>query len=190
MHVLPKNSTFIPYSHIFLDDWKPIYTQTEDRLLRICHAPSHRAVKGTKYILSAVENLKSCGYNFDLILIENMSNSDARKQYEKCDVLIDQLFAGWYGGLAVELMALGKPVMVYIREEDLQFIPKEMAQSLPFITASADTIEEKLEIVLNMDRNKLLKCAYKSREYVEIWHDPIKIANIIKKDYEMALMSK
>jgi hypothetical protein len=41
------------------------------------------------------------------------------------------LFAGWYGGLAVELMALGKPVLAYIREEDLSFVDPQMRYELP-----------------------------------------------------------
>ena len=78
----------------------------------IGHAPSHRAVKGTNLIIDALNSLKKKGFSFELVLIEGLSNSEARKKYETVDVLVDQLFAGWYGGLAVEAMALGKPVLV------------------------------------------------------------------------------
>jgi glycosyltransferase involved in cell wall biosynthesis len=184
LHVLPKGSKFIPYSHILLDDWKPHYTQLESQYLRIGHAPSHRKVKGTEIILNALNALKSEGYCFDLVLVEGMSNAEARKLYETIDVLVDQLFAGWYGGLAVEAMALGKPVIVYIRDEDLKFIPKEMADDLPFICANPENIQEKLAEVLEMPRQDLFELAKKSRAYVEKWHDPLKIAAEIQKDYE------
>ena len=67
---------------------------------------------------------------------KKLSNKEARKRYETADILIDQLLAGWYGGLAVELMALGKPVICYIREDDLKYIPKEMRDELPIINAN------------------------------------------------------
>ena len=94
----------------------------EKRPLRIGHAPSDRKTKGTQLIIDALDSLNQSGYRFEFILIEGLSNEEARKKYETIDVLVDQLFAGWYGGLAVEAMALGKPVLVYLREEDFKFV--------------------------------------------------------------------
>ena len=85
----------------------------EKRPLRIGHAPTHRLVKGTDVIIRSINLLKK-KYDFEFILIEGLKNIEAKNQYKKIDVLIDQLFHGWYGGLAVEAMALGKPVISYI----------------------------------------------------------------------------
>ncbi len=63
-------------------------------------------------------------------MIENLTHEEALNEYSKIDVLVDQLLAGWYGGLAVEVMSLGKPVVAYIREEDLDFIPKKMKEDI------------------------------------------------------------
>ena len=187
LHVLPSGTEFLPYSHISIDDWKPCFTQSENRPLRIGHAPSHRGVKGTDYLLRALDNLKADGYQFELVMVENMSNVEARRCYETIDVLVDQLFAGWYGGVAVEAMALGKPVLVYIRQEDLHFIPEAMCADLPFIQVTPSTIEAGLRAVLDMSRQELLALAKKSRAYVEKWHDPLAIAQRVKHDYELAL---
>ena len=187
LHVLPSCAKFTPYSHIFLDDWLPIYTQLENRPLRILHAPSHRKVKGTDILVDALDKLKLQGFDFELLLVEGLSNSEARKLYEKADVLVDQLFAGWYGCLAVELMALGKPTIVYIRDEDLKFIPAEMKAELPFIRVTPFNIEEVLKHVIEMPRQELFALAQRSRAFVEKWHDPVKIATEIKNDYEVAL---
>ncbi|MEO0397001.1 MAG: glycosyltransferase family 1 protein [Cyanobacteria bacterium P01_A01_bin.137] len=187
LHVLPERSKFIPYSHISLDEWTPCFTQMENRKLRIGHAPSHRKIKGTKIILDALDRLEKQGYEFEIILIEGMTNAEAKKVYETIDVLIDQIFAGWYGGLAVEAMALGKPVLVYIRDDDLKYIPIEMANELPFIQINPDNIEEQLRRFLELSRKDLLSLARSSRAYVEKWHDPLKIAAKIKKDYETVL---
>ncbi len=187
MHVLGPGARFVPYSHISLDDWQPVYTQLEQRPLRIGHAPSHRKVKGTDIILDALQQLAAEGYEFELELIEGLPNHLARQKYEQIDVLIDQLHAGWYGGLAVEAMALGKPVMVYIREEDLQFIPAGMKADLPFLRVTVEGIKEDLRQLLNMPRSDLFALAQRGRRYVERWHDPLRIAEEIARDYEVAM---
>jgi glycosyltransferase involved in cell wall biosynthesis len=186
MHVLPESSRFTPYSLVFLDEWVPSYTQDQNRLLRIVHAPSNRKVKGSDLILSALESLRAQGFEFELLLVEGMSNAEARAVYESADVLVDQLFAGWYGGLAVELMALGKPVLVYIRDEDLVFIPPEMKADLPFLQITPFTVEEALRDLLLMPRESLVALGKSSRAFVERWHDPLIIARDIKEDYEKA----
>lgn len=190
LYVLPDNAKFYPYSHISLDDWTPQYTQLENRKLRIAHAPSHRKAKGTELILAALDKLKSEGFEFELVLIEGLSNQAAKKLYETADVFVDQLFSGWYGGLAVEAMALGKPVLVYIRSDDLKFIPNEMASDLPFIDVSPDSIENGLRNLLLMSRDELFALARKSRAFVEKWHDPLKIASEMKSNYELELSKR
>jgi hypothetical protein len=190
MHVLGPGARFVPYSHISLDEWKPVYTQLEHRPLRIGHAPSHRKIKGTDIILEALEQLAAEGCEYELELIEGLANDQARLRYEQIDVLIDQLHAGWYGGLAVEVMALGKPVMVYIRDEDLQFIPAEMKADLPFLRVTMESVKEDLRRLMHMPREELFTLAQRSRRYVERWHDPLRIAQEIKRDYDEALQAR
>ena len=190
IHVLGPGARFIPYSHISLSEWRPIYTQLDQRPLRIAHAPSHRRVKGTELILEALEQLSNEGCEFDLELIEGLPHNEARLKYEHVDVLLDQLHAGWYGGLAVEAMALGKPVMAYIRNQDLQFIPSKMRDELPIIPVSVETLKTDLRQLIHMPRHELHDLAQRSRAYVERWHDPIQIAKEIKQDYEKALFLK
>ncbi len=187
LHVLPRSAKFVPYSHVFLDEWAPKYDDNKLHPLRIVHAPSNRRVKGTDLIIESLRRLKDLGYSFELILVEGLSNAEAKKIYESADVLVDQLFAGWYGGLAVELMALGKPVLVFIREGDLQFIPCDMRDQLPVIRTTPDTIESDLRKVIEMPRLELIEMGRKSRAYVERWHDPLVIAKMICEDYEKAL---
>ena len=122
------------------------------------------------------------------MLIEGHSHAEAREYYKKIDVLVDQLFAGWYGGVAVEAMALGKPVLAYIRDEDLKFVPSKMASDLPIVRATPDTIQSSLQEVLEMPRAQLLELARQSRAYVERWHNPNTIAEKIQRDIETALI--
>jgi glycosyltransferase involved in cell wall biosynthesis len=190
MHVLPEHARFIPYGNVFVNEWTPCFSQDHSGPLRILHAPSHRGAKGTDVILSALEVLKEAGYVFELILVEGISNVEARKIYSNADILIDQLFAGWYGGLAVELMALGKPVIAYLRDEDLRFIDPNMRDALPIVRACPETVSKVLRAVLEMPRRELVALGRRSRAFVERWHDPEQIASMIKRDYELALAGK
>jgi len=185
LNVLPAKAKFLPYTNINLDSWKSLDTNRnkKNNETTIVHAPTDRSVKGTKYIVDAIDKLKREGLKFNFILVENMTREKAKKIYMKSDIMVDQLLAGWYGGLAVELMALGKPVIAYIRKEDMQFIPRQMEKELPIINATPQTIYQVLKNYLVNNRDKLVEIGKKSRIYVEKWHDPIKIAAELKKNY-------
>ena len=185
LHVLPSWAEFLPYAHVDLTDWQPqwgLCSQTHPPL--VIHAPSHQGAKGTKYVLEAVSRLQDEKVSFEFKLIEGLSNVHARKIYEQADLLIDQLLVGWYGGLSVELMALAKPVICYIRESDLKFIPEKMKTEIPIIHATPETLYQVLKEYLTTRRKELSQIGRQGRSYVENWHDPLKIAARVKKDYE------
>jgi len=189
--VLPPYAQFLPYSHIDLRDWQPVNNGNLDpKVPVILHAPSHRGVKGTNYILDVTSRLKREGVALELRLVEGVSYIEARHIYESADLLIDQLLCGWYGGLAVELMALGKPVICYIRQGDLKFIPEQMREDLPIINATPTTIYEVLKEWLTVRRHELPEVGRRGRAYVERWHDPLKIATKLKGEYEAIMASK
>lgn len=191
LHVLPKKAKFLPYSGVDLNVWRPVWSpEGEEFIPHVIHAPSHRQVKGTIYIEEAVKRLKEEGIQFKFTLIEGISNAEARKIYETSDLLIDQLLAGFYGGLSMELMSLGKTVMCYMREEDMVFLPKEMREMLPIINVTPDTIYSVLKEWLTIRKKEIHQRGKASRRYVERWHDPIKVAQIVKEDYERVLSTK
>jgi glycosyltransferase involved in cell wall biosynthesis len=187
-HILPARAKFLPYAHIDLREWKVIPPIEKQRPL-VVHAPSQRGVKGTDVIVQTVECLKRNGVDFDFELVEGFPNTEARKVYERADLLIDQLYAGWYGGVSVEFMALGKPVICYVRESDLKFIPEKMRQELPVINATAETLYDILKHWLH-EKAARLEVGERGRAYAEKWHDPLTIAAILKKDYESVLSKK
>ena len=188
LHVLPEGSQFLPYASVDLSDWRPTWRDVERPL--IIHAPSQRWVKGTRYVLDAVERLLAEGAAFDFELVENMSNAEARQRYERAHLLVDQLLAGWYGGLAVELMALGKPVLSYIRSGDLGFIPDAMREQMPIVGATPDTVYAVLKDWLSRPMAEWRERGLAGRRYVEAWHDPLKIAARLRCDYETALAER
>ena len=85
------------------------------------------------------------------------------------------------------MMALGKPVICYLREGDLSFLPAGMRAELPLVAARPDTIYEVLRDCVRGPRERLREIGARSRGYVERWHDPLKVAAQLKLDYERAL---
>src|SRR5207244_5640513 len=106
----------------------------------VVHASTHRFLKGTKFVLRAVEQLKDEGLDFDFRLIEDMPNAQALEQYRRADIIIDQLLIGWYGVLAMETMAMGKAVIAYLRDDLTGFFGRRM----PLLNANPDKIRDVL----------------------------------------------
>jgi glycosyltransferase involved in cell wall biosynthesis len=191
LHVLPPGAKFLPYSHIDLRNWKPADTsRLGSGVPIVVHAPSNRGVKGTRFVLEAISQLEREGIPVQLVLVEGVQLAEARSSYEQADLVVDQLLCGWYGGLAVEAMALGKPVVSYVRQEDLKFIPKEMREELPIINATPATVSAVLREWLTVRRHELPALGQRSRAYVERWHDPLSVAARLKQDYETIMASK
>src|SRR5207245_10359825 len=111
-------------------------------------APSDRSSKGTSMILDALEQLKS-RYDFELILVEKKTHEEALALYRSADIAIDQVLAGWYGGFAVEMMAMGKPVACYIRESDMRFVPEAMRRELPVFKLNPGHLVEDIAKMLD-----------------------------------------
>jgi hypothetical protein len=185
LRVLPPQAEFLPYANIDLRDWHPAGGVRHDLTPPVVvHAPSHRGAKGTRYVMDAISRLQAEGIPLEFILVEGVSRAEARRIYERADLLVDQVVCGWYGGLAVEFMALGKPVICYIREEDLTFIPPGMRKDLPLINANPSTLYRVAKEWLTGRKHELQGVGRRGRAYVEQWHDPLRVARRLKEGYE------
>jgi glycosyltransferase involved in cell wall biosynthesis len=174
-------ASFAPYASVDIDSLQPDWPKI-DGPITILHAPSDPSIKGTRYITAAVERLKK-RYPIEFVLVKGLPHAEALKLYQRADLLIDQTLVGWYGGLAVELMAMGKPVACYLREEDFGSLPAEMAQTLPMIRITIDSLESDLEQAIT-DRRRLAELGRQSRNFVERWHHPRRIAAAMLRCYE------
>jgi glycosyltransferase involved in cell wall biosynthesis len=187
---LPPRARFLPYAHIDLQEWRPPASSRETGKPVLLHAPSDRAQKGTQYVLDAVETLRREGIDFEFSLVEGVPRQEARPLYERADILVEQFVAGWYGALAVEMMALGKPVVGHIDEHDLRVVPEGMRADLPIIRATGDSLADTLRQYLALPVKALAELGARCRAYVESWHDPIRIARQLRREYETAMEGK
>ena len=189
MNVLPERAKFRPYTKLQPEQWKPCYSDYSKKETVILHAPTKKNIKGTKYVDEAVQRLKAEGYPIEYLMLQDIPNAEVIEYYKKADLVIDQLLIGWYGGFAVECMALGKPVMCYIRESDMRHIPEDMNRDMAIIRVTKDNLYEQIKYYLD-HKEELGNIARKSRQYVEKWHDPEKIAKDIIEDYKNAMENK
>ncbi|MDQ6421277.1 glycosyltransferase family 4 protein [Paenibacillus sp. LHD-117] len=137
-----KHVHVVPYT-IDVHQIKPFYPAPDSQPL-IVHAPSHREVKGTEFVIAAVERLKKEGHEFQFKLLENLPHTEVMQLYRKSTIVIDQLRIGTYANLSIEAMAMGKPVICYIRDDLRSTFPP----GLPIVSANPDTIYEVLKDLL------------------------------------------
>lgn len=189
-HVLPARAEFVPYAHVEPREWVVRAAGAGDRAAVVVHAPSDPVVKGTSVVRAAVDVLHADGIDIRLELVQGRTHDEARAIYAEADLAVDQVYAGWYGGFAVEAMALGVPVVSYIRESDLGVLPQEMRAALPVLRATPETLAAVLREWLTIRRPGLASVGAAARAYVERWHDPRTIAQTVIDRYRAALEFK
>ncbi len=173
-------ATFLPYANVDVESFQPEPPRTEGRI-RIVHAPSDPNIKGTKYILPVIERLAE-RFPIDFTLVQGLPHRQAMQIYREADLVIDQLLPGWYGGFAVEVMAMGKPVVCYLREEDLDVVPPDMREDLPILTATPENLELRLVEILQQ-RDQWPEWSRRARAFVLKWHNPRLIAQSMLAAY-------
>jgi glycosyltransferase involved in cell wall biosynthesis len=179
--VLPARSEFLPYASVDPRDWA-VCPEPSDGPPLVVHAPSDPRVKGTEHVVAAIQQLESEGVPLRFELVQGVDREAVRSMLERSAVLVDQLNAGWYGGLAVEGMALGKPVVAALSGLGLPCVPATLRNDLPIVHASAETLADRLrELLASVDERRRLGRA--GRAFVERWHDPRAVARTVVAAY-------
>jgi glycosyltransferase involved in cell wall biosynthesis len=146
--------------------------------LNIVHAPTNRLIKGTDRIIAAVERLKKDGHKVNLIMVENMPHSEAVEAFKRADIVVDDVLQGPYGLVAMECMALGKPVLGRIDEH---FVG--MYKDLPIVNTNPDNLYENLKTLV-LNPQMCFDLGKRGRAYVEANHDAKVIAQQFMDLYE------
>jgi glycosyltransferase involved in cell wall biosynthesis len=152
---------------------KTTYSDAEgrSRTVRVMHAPNHRGVKGTEFLLAAVDTLRAEGLDIDLVLLEGRPNEEVRRLMREVDVLADQFILTGYGLAAVEGMASGLPVMCNLQDDYAMRLYRLYAffGECPIVSASPEMIVDRLrQLVTRPDLRRQLGEA--GRRYVERFH--------------------
>ena len=132
----------------------------------LVHAPSKTDIKGTHFVLKAIEALKAQNLSFEFVLIQNQTHENALKAIQNCDIFIDQFIVGSYGMAAIEAMAYGKPVITYVKQANWVDYP----ENCPIVNTKGEDLTDALkDLIQNADRRQIL--GQSSRAYIEQYHD-------------------
>jgi hypothetical protein len=148
------------------------------RPLRVVHSPNHAFFKGTKFLERAVRRLQDEGLDVELVTVSGVSNEEARRLYGSADLIAEQFIGGIHGYTAIEGMALGKPVMCYIRDRSLLID----AATCPIVETNPDQIEERLRHYI-AHRDELVDIGRRGREYVERYYSITALAGRLARMY-------
>jgi hypothetical protein len=174
-------SQFLPYASVDPLEVRPDGLPREEQEVVVVHAPSNREVKGTRFVIAAIEQLRDEGLPVSLDLIEGLSRAEVLERLCRAHIVVDQLLIGWYGGFAVEAMALAKPVVCHIREETAEDNP--FGGELPIVRADPATITARLrELISDVEARARIGAA--SRAFVERHHDPRTVAREVLSGLE------
>lgn len=140
--------------------------------LRILHAPNHRTIKGTSHFVRAVAELAQEGVPVELVILERVSNAEVKAVMRTVDVVADQLIIGWYAMFAIEAMALGKPVLCYLRPDFEQLYIEAgvvVKGEIPIVNCTIGNLKDVLR-GLALNRERLDVIGQRSREFVLRYH--------------------
>ncbi|MDF1684636.1 MAG: glycosyltransferase [Legionellaceae bacterium] len=164
--------------------FEPVYPETKKNSpIRIAHACNHRGVKGSVFLIDAVERLVDAGFNVQLDIIEAVPNEEALARIKACDIYVDQLIFG-YAQAALEGLAFGKIVISALDnspEYDL-FRRFSYLNECPIVSANPDTIYDVLKQLI-AQRKTWDTMGRASRAYVEHRHSYTATADMFEAIY-------
>jgi glycosyltransferase involved in cell wall biosynthesis len=166
---------WVPEAHVIppgldLREFEPQPPSDNPRPL-IVHAPSSREKKGTQFVIDACAQLP-----VELDIVEGVPHEIARARYARADIVIDQLKAGWHGVFALESMALGKPVVTYLKPEVVEQSAEGFGVRIPIVPATRETLVEALRPLIEQPALRR-EIGAQSRAYVEQVHDIDRVAD-------------
>ncbi|MVT65517.1 hypothetical protein GPL21_10420 [Bradyrhizobium pachyrhizi] len=131
-------------------------------VLKVAHAPNHGHFKGTRLLVEAIDRLVKEGQKIELISVQGAPNKKVIELFGASHIVADQFVAGFHGYTALEAMAMAKPVLCFLRGDQMMIDPA----TCPIINTRPDEIYDVLKRCLRgeLDLNAIGKAG---RRYVE-----------------------
>lgn len=149
-------------TNVNMDLFDTASTQRDEPV--IVHAPSNESIKGTKYVLNAIETLEREGLKFSFRFITNMTHAEALHEIKEADIIIDQLFLPGGGRLSSEGLAFGNVVVSRMALETYK--QGAYQDGCPIVDADPESILPVLRSII-LDRPKREQLAKAGRVYAE-----------------------
>ena len=137
------------------------------RSIRVGHAPTNAAIKGTAAFAEAMHRL-SGRYPVEPVLIQRMTWKQCLALKATCDILFDQPVLG-YGVNAIEAWAMGLPVVAGVADPRVRGIMLATWGRLPFVEADETGLEAALERLI-ADPAYRFEMTAVGAAHVQRWH--------------------
>lgn len=160
------NPDVFPHTHLIrqrllLSEYTPQYPDPGNTTPLIVHSSTAQVAKGTPSVLRAIEKLKP-DHTFTFQLVSGLPYAQAQALVRSADIFLDQFVLGDFGMASLEALALGKPVVCYIKPSLAALYPPD----LPIITATQETLPDVLaELIGSPQRRHEL--GKRGRAYME-----------------------
>ncbi|MEM7095208.1 MAG: glycosyltransferase [Actinomycetota bacterium] len=132
----------------------------------VAHAPNNPTLKGTAHLEAAVETLRSEGVRVRLDLVSGVDNDTVLDRFRRADIVFDQCVVGFHGYTSLEAMAVGRPVLCFLRDP-----ARDLAEpdACPIVNITPSTLTATLrELCLDSERRRQL--GEQGRRYIELHH--------------------
>lgn len=157
--------------------WSATRTINEPVPVRVAHAPSVDAVKGTEAVLPVLERLSDEGLIM-AELVRGVPASDMPAVFGRADIVIDQLRIGSYGVAACEAMASGAVVVGHVSDRVRALVLEHTGHALPIVEADPDSLEAVLRNLVQSRSRDELRAA--GRAFVSEVHDGRRSAAVMR----------
>ena len=139
--------------------------------VRIGHSPNHRPLKGSNFLIRAVNELRREGLKIELVMLENHQNSVVRDILREVDIIVADVMLQGYAVMGVEGCSLGKPVVQDVSDPHYNRVFKLYTglDEAPFVSVPLEQLKDKLrELVSNPQQRR--EIGLKSRAYSLKYH--------------------
>lgn len=161
---------FFPFD---VDEFTANYSEKSE-VIRVGHAPTNRAAKGSDFIISVIKELQK-KYPVELVLIENVSYAESQKMKSGCQIFIDQIGDLGYGLNSLESLAMGIPTCSCLVQGFEEKYPDH-----PFVVIDKLNLQQKLVDLIGSTelRTRLSKSG---RDWVQRHHSAVSVVQKIQQ---------
>ena len=142
--------------------------------VRIGHAPTNRAAKGSDLIIPILEELAK-SHHVEVVLIEGLPYQQALALKQSCDIFVDQIGELGYGINSLEALAMGIPTCSCLAEGFAELYPDH-----PFIDVQADNLRAALIRLIEQPELRRQK-GREGMRWVKAFHDADSVVRKIHK---------
>ncbi len=183
------DSKLSPPISVDLNNWKPHYrSYRAGEEVMLFHAPTDPIIKGTKHIERAVAKLQGRGYKIRLDMPKRVPHKELYARAAQAHLTVDQVLVGWYGSFGIEMMALGKPLLCYIKNEYIDLLPEYARKDFPVINVTTSTLVNVLEDLLKHPE-RWEGLGRRGRTFIERAYNPMLVAQQLITDYARSFES-